>query len=113
MKPARSAWSRGVRLYALEILEAVNDGRLDELGPMASRAAVQYVLLNGAENWKKASEGGSFLVYDGDIAKRLCTPTELRYTKNGERNPNRRESWLDVQARALAQAAMLIVAMYR
>lgn len=36
---------------------------------------------------------------------RLCTPSELRRTHNGERRPNSREEWLDTQARALYQAA--------
>lgn len=48
--------------------------------------------------------GGSALVYDGDIAAALCTPSELKRTRNGDRRPNSREEWLDVQARALRQA---------
>ena len=43
-------------------------------------------------------------MYDGDIAAALCTPSELKKTRNGERRPNSREEWLDVQARALHQA---------
>lgn len=35
-------------------------------------------------------------------------PSELRRVKGGSRNPNSRESWLDVQARALWQAAEVI-----
>lgn len=48
-------------------------------------------------------------MYDGDIAERLCTPSELRKTRGGELNPNCRESWLDVQARALYRAACVVV----
>ena len=44
------------------------------------------------------------IIYDSDIAERLCTPSELKKTRNGERKPNSREEWLDVQARALRQA---------
>lgn len=62
----------------------------------------------GAPNWKEYSWGGSSLVYDNDIAKRLSTKTELKMTRNGERRPNAREEWLDVQARALYQADMMI-----
>lgn len=60
--------------------------------------------LNGSRDWSEYSWGGSALVYDGDIAAALCTPSELKKTRNGERRPNSREEWLDVQARALYQA---------
>lgn len=43
-----------------------------------------------------------------DIAARVCTPSELKRTHNGERYPNSREIWLDVQACALSQAARLV-----
>lgn len=49
--------------------------------------------------------GGCSLIYDSDIAERLCCPSELRKTHNGERRPNSKEEWLDTQARALTQAA--------
>ena len=62
-------------------------------------------LLNGASDWSQYSWGGCSLIYDGDIAERLCTPSELKKTRNGERRPNSREDWLDVQARALYQAS--------
>lgn len=45
------------------------------------------------------------MIYDSDIAERLCNPSELKKTRNGERRPNGREEWLDTQARALFQAA--------
>lgn len=94
--PARSAWRRGVRAYALEMIDGIEDG------------FTQASLLNGAENWRAYSYGGCALIYDGDIAERLCAPSEYRKTREGERAPNSRESWLDVQARALGQAAALI-----
>ena len=62
-------------------------------------------LLNGAKDWSQYSWGGCSLIYDPDIASRLCCPSELKKTRNGERRPNSREEWLDVQARALYQAA--------
>ena len=94
--PARSAWMRGVRVYALEMLNGIEDG------------FTQASLLNGARNWKEYSEGGCALIYDADIAERLCSPSEYRKTRQGERAPNSRETWLDCQARALGQAASLI-----
>lgn len=52
--------------------------------------------------------GGCGLIYDRGIAETLCTPTELKRTKNGQRNPNSREQWLDVQARAAFQGWLMI-----
>ena len=51
---------------------------------------------------------GCSLVYDADISERLCSPSELKRTRNGERPPNARENWIECQARALAQAASLV-----
>lgn len=115
-EPARSAWKRGVKVYALELLdelaEAIDGGYFDPANfetPRMLRAA----LLNGAADWHQYSEGGSALVYNGDIAERLCSPSELKRTRNGERTPNSRETWLDAQARALYQAADMIVSLGR
>ena len=94
--PAHSAWSRGVKAYAIEMIDGIEDG------------FTQASLLNGAENWRAFSYGGCSLIYDADIAERLCAPSEYRKTRQGERAPNSRETWLDVQARALGQAANLI-----
>lgn len=72
---------------------------------LQARKIVEKALLNGADDWNAYSWGGCALCYDGDIAERLCSPSELKKTRNGERRPNSREEWLDVQARALYQAA--------
>lgn len=98
----RSAWNKGVNAYALELLD-----NLAELAPddLATPEAVRRALLNGADTWERYSYGGCSLIYDCDIAARLCTPSELRRCKGGDLNPNSRETWLDVQARALFQAA--------
>ena len=99
---ARSAWSKGVIQYAFDILDNMDDVEVTEKN-----------LLNGADNWKQYSEGGCSLVYDGDICHRLCTPSEIRKTYDGERRPNSNETWMDVQARALYQAARLIMKIKR
>jgi hypothetical protein len=70
--------------------------------------AMKADALNGARDWRQYSEGGCSLVYNEDIAVRLCTPSELKKTSNGMRNPNASETWIDVQARALQQAFWLI-----
>jgi len=99
--PARSAWRRGVKAYALEMIESAE-------GELATVADLQKELLNGAANWREYSYGGCALIYDADIAERLCSPSEYAKTREGQRAPNALESWLDVQARALGQAATLI-----
>ena len=102
----RSAWDRGVTVYSLSLLDDFEEWteyaeKNGETLPELNRET----LLNGARDWGAYSWGGCSLIYDGDIAERLCTPSELKKTRNGERRPNSREEWLDVQARALNQAA--------
>ena len=105
----RSAWSKGVTAYALELLETMTENRrYNGLDTHVNPLEVESELLNGAANWDEFSYGGSALIYDYDIAERLCCPSELKKTRNGERNPNSREKWLDVQARALRQACRRI-----
>jgi hypothetical protein len=101
---ARSAWDKAVKAYALELIEDM-DGNQEFYGSPADKKE----LLNGADSWHQYSWGGCSLIYDGDIAQRVCSPSELKKTKNGENRPNAREEWLDVQARALSQAERLIV----
>ena len=100
---ARSAWDKGVTLYALELLDNLRD-----LPAADNRQEIKKALLNGARDWSEYSYGGCSLIYNGDIAERLCSPSELKRCRGGEWRPNRRESWLGVQARALHQAAILI-----
>ena len=95
----RSAWNRGVMRYALELINTVEIGK----------EITEKNLLNGAKDWKEYSEGGCALIYDELICRRLCTPSEINKTRNGERKPNKYETWMDVQARALYQAARLIM----
>jgi hypothetical protein len=95
---ARSAWGKGVIEYAFDILDNIDDEEITEKN-----------LLNGAKDWKEYSEGGCALIYDVDICHRLCTPSEIKKTKDGKRRPNKQETWIDVQASALFQAACLIL----
>ena len=99
----RSAWNRGVMRYALELVNSVEIG--EEI--------TEKRLLNGAKDWKEYSEGGCALINDELICRRLCSPSEIKKTKNGERRPNKQETWLDTQARALYQAARLIMKIKR
>ena len=109
----RSAWGRGVNAYALELVEelkerATYEGRNPEPG-----AECREWMLNGAQDWAQYSWGGSSLIYNCDIAERLCTPSELKKTRHGERRPNSREEWFDTQARALYQACNRVARVYR
>lgn len=99
IKPV-SAWKRGVKEYALELIDAA------EIELTLENA--KEVLLNGAKDWSQYSYGGCAMIYDADIAERLCSPSELKRKKGGDLQPNPRESWLDVQTRALKQACNLI-----
>lgn len=107
-RTTRSAWSHGVEAYALDLvdeLEEATEGGYFDLSDLEAPEQVNRAMLNGARDWNQYSWGGSSLCYDGQIAERLCTPSELKKTRNGERRPNRNEEWLDVQARALFQAS--------
>lgn len=109
----RSAWDRGVNAYALELVgdlreRAAYEGRNPEPGKEC-----REWMLNGAQDWAQYSWGGSSLIYDADIAERLCCPSELKRNRHGERRPNSREEWLDVQARALYQACNRLCRLYR
>lgn len=112
----KSAWDRGVQEYAEELAEelakAINGG-YTLINDLRTREGAQAAMLNGATSWTQYSWSGSALIYDADIAARLCTPSELKRTRNGERRPNSREEWLDCQARALVQASRRVYASIR
>lgn len=105
---ARSAWARGVKEYALSLVDEL-EYRADYEGRKPDNMKeLRRWMLNGAADWKQYSEGGCALIYNRDIARRLCTASELKKTNDGQKDPNPRESWIDVQARALYQAARLV-----
>ena len=111
-KKVRSAWDKGVKLYAEELLfdlkEGIKGGYIDEDLACSNWKMFLKALLNGVDNWAQYSWGGCSFIYDYEIAERLCTPSELRKTDNGRKEPNKNEHWLDVQARALRQAAWML-----
>lgn len=116
----RGAWSKGVKFYALWMLENVEDYTRPAdsltLGELVNHCGYVRVKIGmfSAQGWnaaKETSEGGCFHIYSCQIAQQLCNPSELRscQRKDGSyRNPNSRESWLDVQTRAVYQALLLI-----
>ena len=112
----RSAWDRGRKVYALELLDDLDEaitGGYFAAENITDRAALKAQLLNGADSWSQYSYSGCALIYDGDIAERLCSPSEYKRSREGERRPNGHEEWLDVQARALHQAANMIMRVAR
>ena len=98
-RKTRSAWSRGVKNYAIDLVDGLDD----------CTNLTKEKLLNGASNWTEYSFGGFAFIYDADIAEALCTPSELKAKRGGDLQPNSNETWLDVQARALFQASNLIL----
>tara|TARA_B100000424_G_C22788768_1_gene423685 strand:- start:74 stop:430 length:357 start_codon:yes stop_codon:yes gene_type:complete len=98
-RKARSAWAKGVKNYAIDLVDGLDD----------YANLTKEKLLNGARNWTEYSFGGCALIYDADIAEELCTPSELKAKRGGDLQPNSNETWLDVQARALHQASTLIL----
>ena len=107
-----SAWGKGVTGYAVDMLDELRQGIRDgwiDADVLDSPKLTERALLNGAADWHEYAWGGCGLVYDGDIARALCSPSELKRTDNGRKAPNNREQWPDVEARARFQAARLIL----
>lgn len=100
----RSAWDKAVTLYALDLLDDVQEGADNMERLPLDGTELERWALNGASCWEQYSNGGCSLCYDADIAARVCTPSELKRKHGGTYEPNSRETWLDVQARALYQA---------
>lgn len=99
-KQARSAWNKGVLLYCFEFVQNLKKWGVEEVGV----DGLEKKILNGASDWDDYSRSGNTLISNWRIAFRLCTPSELKKTKNGSLKPNEYEEWLETQARALKQA---------
>lgn len=109
MKRPRSAWNRAVREDAIAILTGVvDDGKDYEI---QSAKQLESLMLCGAENWKRYSEGchGCSNV---EIAEHYCNNSELKMTKCGLKRPNSRETWIQVQERGLRQSYFLCKEIY-
>lgn len=100
---------KGVKLYAFDLLDVYKEAVEYAAGDgQPILKLTKKTLLNGASDWREYSYDGSALIFDYDISERLCTPSEWKQCKYGELRPNRGETWLDIQARALLQASCLI-----
>ena len=104
---ARSYWGRAVAATAAELVNETADGYNTQELP-ADPEELETLLLNGADNWSHFSSGGCWHCYDEDIARAFCSPSELKKNRGGILPPNSHETWLEVQARALYQAARIV-----
>ena len=108
----KSHWERAVREYALEMID-----QCDETDITSYKQLLNHAGAKNMEDYaiaKDLSEGGCFEISNAAIAKRLCTPSQLkRYMhKGGTVRDLSHESWIDAQARAVYQAICLLRAAY-
>lgn len=89
-----TAWVQGIKEQALDMIEQAEV----EL----TKTNLKKELLNGASDWSEYSYGGNALIYDWDIAARYRPQSEFI------NNPNAYENWLDLQARVIEQAYIMI-----
>lgn len=74
-------------------------------GEIKDYETLKKAALNGAENFKQASEGGNYLIYNYELAELFCTPKQLERLEARKQFPQGigGQSWLDIQTRALIQ----------
>ena len=108
----KSHWERAVRDYALEMIDQCDKTDITSYKQIPNHC--NAARMSDYAIARALSEGGCFEIYNGDIAKRLCTPSELKRVtrKDGTLRDLPRESWLDVQTRAVYQAILLIKRAY-
>lgn len=102
---SHSCWKKGVfGYYLFDLIDKFKKICEEKEGMPDTTAELKKWILNGATSWREYSYRGCSLIYNSDIAETLCTPSELKRNKHGERKPSRDEEWLDVQARVLLEA---------
>ena len=111
--PNRSAWRRGVKEYTDELLDNLEErARIYKRLPKDENELESW-LLKGARNWGDYSWRGYSLIYDSQIAERLCTPSEFRKKDGGRIAPSRHDNWFNEQAKALNYAYLRIKDKFR
>ena len=111
--PNTSAWKRGVKEYADELLN-----NLEEMARIYKRLPkdeneLESWLLKGAMNWENYSYRGYSLKFNRQIAERLCTPSEFKRKDGGRIAPSRHDNWFNEQAKALNYACLRIKSKFR
>lgn len=104
----RTAWDKGVKKIAENLLDKYEEIVRDREGSDPVPPLTEKIVLNSADSWEQYCYDGCAMIYDREIAETLCTPSELRRTEFGRKAPNPYESWMDVQVRAYVQAWVLI-----
>lgn len=96
-----SYWSRGVA----SLIRDYGEDALGEHDGEIISARDFYKLWNcGSDSLREAVYGGCFDIWNYDIAKRLCTPSDLKKSNEGMRRPNKYQDWIDVELIAVKQA---------
>lgn len=83
----RSAWDKGVKEIAEGLLDKYEEIVQYREGSDPVPPLTEKVVLNGASSWEQYCYGGCAMIYDREIAKTLCTPSELRRTDFGRKDP--------------------------
>lgn len=106
----RGTFGKGVVEYALEIADEVHERDIQEGKDSFTldSEGFENECLNCASDWMEYSYGGCALVSNHGIALRLASPSELRRTKEGGREPSGTKTWLDLQGSALVKAFGLL-----
>lgn len=106
----RTAWERGVLRYAYDLFGAY----VDSLGIHDLQVRIGKIseadLLRGAESWQQYSAMGRALIWDRDICLRLGTKYQIQKTERGQKQPARGGTWAELQAKALGEAAQIVIA---
>ena len=111
--PNRSAWKKGVKEYADELLNNLEEkSQLNGRLPKDEKELKEW-LLNGATDCKDYSYTYCSLKYDSQIAERLCTPSEFKRKDGGRIAPSRHDNWFNEQAKALNYACLRIKSKFR
>lgn len=103
--PRRTAWERGVLQYASDLFGAYVDSRgITDLDVRIGKIE-EADLLRGAESWQQYKA----LIWDRDICLRLGTKYQIQKTERGQKQPSRGGTWKELQAKALGEAAQIVI----
>lgn len=100
---ARSKWLKGIKAYCFDLLDYLEE---DENFKIDTYNDFSKALFCGATNWKQLASCGEHptLVSNYAIRERLLTDTEKKKSNIDE---------IDLQARALEQAANVLKSIYK
>lgn len=118
-KMPRPAWDKGLREYAVwYILNPIALDGDDTQRQDWNVSSLRELILNGAKDyqnphseyraWVRYSEGGCAIISNYEIARVLCSPSVFKKVEKSIENGTSDTNWVEIQARALYQAAQLI-----